>query len=355
VRLPKFHGHWNRELQHEAARRLKELNPSIQVYAYFPASYRFDRDDYGRDTFRPEWVLYDRRTNEPIRQRRKDEERGSFVDLSNPDYRRWALGIIADWMRQAPYAGIHFDSANPLEETDLEGARRKDWKALIGPDKVKGWNTGMRDLLLQAKRVVGPDGKVTYNGIAPTSWRANRNLGLLDVADGAMNERFCVDHRGQVLDKEQMLEDVGILVTYGGAKGKEIYEKVNGNPERMPGSDRMGVARYCLGVFLLGHQPGQTFFKFGSGYSAKRGEIQENALEIDLPLGKPVAPYAAVGLVYGRQFELGWVYVNMEKTAQSVNAPERLVLMNDNRVGKTYSQGERVSIPPENAAFLLRP
>lgn len=348
VRIPKFHGHWDRALHHEAARTLKTLNPVIEVHAYFPMSYRFNRATYGRATWRDEYYLRDLSGNlVPDR-----KWAGFFVDLSNPDYRQWALDIIAGWMQEAPYDAIHFDNTHLFEsepDVPLED-QREDWVGLLGAAKVDAWNDGLREILIRAHNVAPA---VTYNGIAPKKHKLNRNLDLLDIADGAMNEGFGFTQNG-LRPKSEMIEDVQIMQDEA-AYGNVIFQKANVSLAEVPDpAEREVLARYLLGVFALGHEPGFTYFKLGTGYSAKFGEIEEDALEIDLEMGPPFGRYWLDGAVYVRRFQHGWVYVNMEKTPQIILAPARVVLMNGGVAGKTIKRGNAVEIDPEDAVFLMK-
>jgi len=350
IRISKGHGNFNRSLQHEAARRLKELNPNIKIYTYFPTSYRDDRDTYGADSFKSEWLLRDRQTGQPIR---SESDVAFYVDLSNPDYRQWALGLIADWMKQAPYDGVYWDNANPLGLGDEEDWR-KDWANLIGREKMNAWNNGLKELLTGAKRLVGPNKQVIYNGFDRKPWRFNRNLDLLEFADGAMNEGFCYTRGKDVLPKQEILDDINIEIVHG-TQHKMIFQKTNFRRATLAGEDRARVGRYCFGSFMLGYQPGYTFFKFGPGYDTKLGEIDINVAEIDLNFGDPQAPYDQEGTVLKRKFMNGWIFVNMESKPSSIRIPEPLKLMNGGQPGPTFQTGQTVDIPASDALFLLKP
>ena len=347
VVLAKFHAEWDHEKHDAAARKLKELNPNIKVLIYFPMSYRFRKDTYGQTTFKDEWVLYDQKTDEPIKHRNGQD---NYIDLSNPEYRSWVIQIITTWMNSAPYDGVAFDNTNPIGL----GSRQKTWEEQVGRDKIEAWNKGLTELLTETKELLG-DKLVLYNGFARKDWRVNRNLDLLAIADGALNEDFCYvrPQGGYLLSKTEILEDIALQITYG-AQQKIILQKTNYR-DTLSGSKKEQVSRYCLGSFLLGYQPGYTFYKFGPSYNTRDSEIEENALEIDLNLGQPEGRYQQASTVFKRKFENGWVFVNMEQTPNTITIPEPLVLMNRGQVGPRYEPGQTLRIPANDAAFLLKP
>ncbi len=353
VFINKFHGRWDRDLHHAAARRLVELNPGIGVLAYLSASYRFYRhDNYGREAFEgrmdcmnPDpWILCDA-NGEPVPTGTPTPT--YWVDLSNEEYREWALDTIEDWLEAEPsYAGVLIDNARPIEQ-------RGRFYMRITPAKRAAWNAGLEMLLRGAKELASRRGKLAlYNGLGITA-SGLPNEAPLRVTDGALHEWFCVGSADEVLSPPALLDQVHLLERVNG-DGLVALAKVNADRSELP--DREGLSRFCLGVFALGFTPEVGFYKFGDGYNGTTGEIEENALEIDAPFGAPLGPYLKLANdLYAREFENGWVLVNMSQTAaHSFTHPLNTKLYNGGVLGKRYKAGKTYTLGVRDAAFFLK-
>lgn len=226
--MAKFHAGWNCQKQIEEIKRIKskasELHRQISINAYYSLSLVFWLKEpekfefyYGvkRKIFDENWLLHEKNNPEPNYKPRilyLDDENTAFADLSNSKYRKWVFKILSQWKSAAPYDGIFFDNSRPLgeylgnfpktkglEPLVLSGYNTK-WVTLIGDEKVKNYNLGIKELFQEAKKIFKT---VTYNGIGRRYWMPDdnkRNLKLLDEvslggtdADGVLNEGFCFD------------------------------------------------------------------------------------------------------------------------------------------------------------------
>ena len=122
----------------------------------------------------------------PFYGQRNQRQIGDLLDLRNPRLRAWAVPTIVDWMQQAPFAGVAFDSANPLLPTATlrqgvgGGTRRRHLlvaavqrpTARRAPRSTPG-TPGSQDLISSTTAALHAMGKkVIYNGIAPSVQRA---------------------------------------------------------------------------------------------------------------------------------------------------------------------------------------
>jgi hypothetical protein len=342
VLLAKFHAGYDIAKQHEAAQRLHELRPDIEVYPYWSTKYWFDKDKQMGLEFNDDWYLRDNDGNVIIRSKR-GEERSKYVDLANPAYREWALGVLASWLKAAPYAGLSFDAAEPIGDYREDDIRR--WDELLGPERVRAYNDGMRDLLRRAHELVGPDRKVLYNGYAPNELRGpGRNLDLLDFTDGALTERFCIGPKGK---PEGVPDDLTIMREH---PNKQLFVRSN---YRENFGDRNRYERLCFGAFLLGWEPGRSYYQFGSDYTA--AQLHQPAPDLDVNLGQPSGEATDVDGVSQRAFEHGTVLVNLSSQPASVPAPLTSVQVRDGNVVGTYERGQELTVPAFDAVFLLEP
>lgn len=382
--LAKFHAGWDLTKHEAAARRLKQLNPEIQVFPYYSASYWFSSNTYGQDEFKQEWYLHD--VNGSRIPKAKNGFIMYYVDMSNAEYRSWALGIIQGWLDKQlangkpVYDGIAFDSANIYNVYEKRGLRDRNVSSLIyllggsgsrelGIRRLKAWNEGMKQFLLEARnQLVLPNGekaKIIFNGVGDLPWRYNQNLQLTKNADMMLNEDFSFDNQ-TILNKERIVRDINLMLdpTYA---SKIFLEKANIiQTDGVTADERRHFQRFSYGSFLLGCRPGFTFYKYGESLDrlhtvyTTSGELQDlsghnvNPPEIRLHFGNPLSGrYQKVGLVYKRPFERGRVYVNMEDTPQSVSIPKQLILMDGDTPSKTLQPGAILTIGAKDAAFLL--
>jgi hypothetical protein len=341
VVLAKFHAGFRVSEHHEVARRLTAMRPGIEVYPYWSTKYWFDKDRAMGLEFDPAWYLRDNDGNVIVRTR-QGEERSKYVDLANPQYRAWALEVLASWLRAAPYAGIAFDAAEPIGDF---GDEVREWSELLGPARVDAYNQGMRDLLRRAHDLVGPDRKVLYNGFAPNERRGpGRNLELLELTDGALTERFCIGARGEPVDIAADLEVMRERAP------KVVLLKTN---YRAAFGERDRAQRFCFGAFLLGWDPGRTYYQFGRDYTDS--QLTDPAPDLDVRLGRPTGPATEAGDVRRRAFDHGVVLVNLGDRARRERSPRALTQVRGGRSVGTLGAGEPVTVPARDAVFLVEP
>ncbi len=309
VLFTKFHAGYDIQVHHQDARRLKRANPDVRVLPYFSTKYWFDKSEWGIEP-NPEWLLRDRDGKVvPKRRAGDDSDTASYVDLANPDYRRWALGVLAQWLQAAPYDGISFDAAGPIGDHDTKDIDR--WDRLLGADRVAAYNAGLRDLLARARDLVGSSKEVIFNGIAPKADRGpGRDLDLLELTDGALDERFCVNAKGvpTAIDDDLTLMQ---------STTKRLFLRTS-LPSGLSAEDRTRLTRFCSAVFLLGWQPGRTYFQVGLDYSAEQLRADDPDLGADL--GVPRGPSDGVE-VRTRSFARGQVVVNLGEAPVTVPDP----------------------------------
>lgn len=343
------HGNWDFPSYNAEAVSLKNFNPDLEVYPYYNTTYRFDKTNYGDDTFKNEWLLKDTHTNQPIPKETSGDGQNYYLDLTNSQYRTWAVNLIKDWVTSAPYAGIALDQFDPIGGADLE--------AKIGQAKIDGWNNGLQLFLNELRSAMGSK-KIIYNGVKDYAG-GDRNLTYFNRADLALDENYCYNRRsGSMSSKSKLLEDIKMMID-NGKNNKGFLLKTNYFP-RDPGdippapSELKKIARYCLATFMMGNQTGLTYFKFGPGYRTDLGEINDNALESGLNFGKPIGDYQIEGKSLKRKFDNGWIFINFESTPENVRVPERLIYANGGVEGHVYSAGDELVLRPHDAAFLLK-
>jgi Hypothetical glycosyl hydrolase family 15 len=342
VLLTKYHGGYDIRLHHEAARRLKELNPSVRVFPYFSTKYWYEANEWGVE-LDPAFLLKDN-SGEVVGKRRGGEEldAGEYVDLANPAYRQWALGVLSSWLEAAPYDGISFDSADLIGDYPAKEARR--WQEDLGPERIEQWNEGLRALLRDARAMAGPDREVLYNGIAPGPLRGpSRGLELLDLTDGALDERFCLNADGEYND---LRADLKLMADTDAM----LFMRATG---RSQGPERSRLARYCLGAFLLGWEPGRSYFQFGDDYTA--AQLADDPPVQRVELGRPSGEARIEGPVGERRFERGMAFVNLGDEAVEVRSPEDFVTWSENGTGARVTKGQVLKVEPRDTVLLLVP
>jgi hypothetical protein len=346
VVLAKFHAHYDIAAHHEAARRLVAMRPDIRVFPYFSMRYWFEKNQWG-ETIRPEWLLRDA-TGELVEREGGDSEdrgRATFVDLANPAYRAWALRVMASWLKEAPYAGIAFDATAPLGEGDSKSVA--EWEDRLGPERVKAYDSGLRELLASAKALVGAQRTIIYNGIAPNPRvrGADRNIGLLDIADAALDERFCLD-----VDGESNALDDDIHLLSNQPDGELLMRTAI--PSSTTAEEAANLEAFCVGAFLAGWQPGRSYFQAGRDYTT--AQLDAAAPDLSVNLGQPLGPYLRRGDLVQRPFEHGVVVVNLGSSPVSVTVNEAVTEVGGGRVIGQHPRGEELVVGGTTAVFLLR-
>ncbi|PIR98835.1 hypothetical protein COT87_02675, partial [Candidatus Collierbacteria bacterium CG10_big_fil_rev_8_21_14_0_10_44_9] len=344
----------NFESYHQAARRLVAINPDIKVFPYFNASSiraGFDTA-YINAGFRDEWYLRDLSGNKVIYHHKGLVH---YVDLSNPQYRAWALNMLSSWLNKAPYSGIAFDSVNSLDELESSNPRKLN---AIGQTKIDAWNDGLKSLIRDAKsRFAGKT--IIANGIA--NRLPDKNASNLVSADMILNESFCVGlHEIVLKPKEELIAGIATGRSFA-TTGKIVLQKTNFGEAINLGTpaQRSHAGRFCYGLFLLSYIPDKAYYKFGIGYGVNDdknvSEIEYVAPELDIPLGTPTGPiYQRTGDLWSRKFTNGIVYLNMGTTNLTVNLPFNVTLINGNIPSTTYTAGQTVTIPKQDVKFFVK-
>jgi hypothetical protein len=342
VLFTKFHMGWDVEGHHEAARRLKAMEPDLIVLPYFSTKYWFRPAEWGTEPD-TDWYLRDRNGDIVQKQREgEDQDIGVWLDLSDPDYREWALETMEEWLTAAPYDGMSFDSADPIG--DYPEKQVSEWAALLGSEHVREYNEGIEDLLRRTQELVHPGGITLYNGIAPNEIRGpDRDLAQLEVADGALNERFCLDRNG---NRVALADDLAIMADH---PDEQFYMRTNAPPD-LDGEDRERAARFCRAVFLLGWDPGRTFFQFASDYTER--QLEDDLPDLQVDFGVPEGPATITGRRGTRSFTRGAVLVNMGKAEVTMASPISGRVVRGGDLHEEVLAGDEVSVPAESAILL---
>jgi hypothetical protein len=271
------------------------------------------------------------------------------VDVSDPAYRRFVEGQVMKRLRAAPYGGVMYDNLHLYDRgryPDLSDAR------------IRELNAGFRSLLVETRRMIGPDHLLFFNGVARSIGKedvVDRGLGLLGAADGAQDEVFCyLDNQDAFRPVSELIQDDATYHRLA-SQGATILESVKvENPAGQ--ADAAHIERYCFGHYLMSYVPGHLRIQFKAYPTQGAGpQIQENFTpEQTLDLGAPTADFTRDGQVLERRFENGWVFVNVSDSPQTIALPERLTLRTGGTVGGTYRAGESYTIAPTDAAYFLR-
>ena len=377
--MTKFANGFDISAHFEDARRLaaaaKAANNPIQIYEYFSASFWFTANESGwgkyADGFDNAWLLHDV-NGQPIpfygmghRADGVSAPIGYLLDLSNPDFRAWAEKTIVSWMQAAPYAGIIFDSANPL----LSGTSRASIGAgdmmnfeqlLCGSvgftqlpcQKMDSWNQGLTTLISQTTATLHTMGRhVIYNGIAPSPLRGpTRNIGLLASADATTNESFCLTAgtRPPYRAEFQPLTDDLTLMKKIAGEHKKVIEVTNYQSQ-----DNRSYGDYCLAGFLMGWQPGSSYYVFHAGYSDPLGRGYPEVGEANLQLGDPTGAFRADGSTFSREFDNGFVAMNTGARATTVRAPFAGQRFADGVPKGAVQAGQSIRLAAHETLYLL--
>ncbi len=291
---------------------------------------------------------------------------GYVVDLTNPDYRAWVVKLVSSWMRAAPYAGVAFDSANPLvgyqSRTPFADGTQTFSDLLCGGTspldvagncpRVSAWNAGLVSLVAEVRTALRPmGGEVLYNGISPGGQRPDRNLSLLDSADLAANEGFCYlasPSDPQRLNFTSLSDDASIMQT-SAQQGKKVIEITN-----FDHADHKRYGAYCLAGFLMGWQPGYDYWVYHQNYVRDTTTMAPTLAEQDLVLGNPLSKdYQMRGNVLTRQFQNGMAAVNTGDAPAATTVSAAMVAFADGAPTARYAAGARITLAPRSGLLLL--
>lgn len=353
VVMDRAHGGASIRRQLADARRIKQVNPAARVLIYFNAAFWYDTNslpDGWNAPYDPAWSLSDPRTDGSLRfNGTADRELATFVDLGNASYRAYVLRLLRSWLDQAPIDGVAFDTVQPASaDRVVLGHPGLKWADVLPSERLNQYNEGLETLLRDTGTLLGPGREVLFNGIADTRLATNRNLELVDDADIVVDETFCLDSKVRH-DPDKLREDLE-LMSYLARLGKRVLEKTN-TREAVRGSDLQRLGRYCSGAFLLGWQPGSTFFKFGPGYT--EDELSSNPSELNARLGKPLGDYLETDGTARRDFENGTVFVNLSGQSSVVHPQISGTLLSAGKA-VVLNANDPVSVEPQDAVFVLR-
>lgn len=340
VIIEKFTNNFNIETQKKISLTLKKINPQVKVLLYYNLRYWFELPEYFRG-YSQSWNLRDKYGSTVYLTSRNSQGRHPFADLGDPEYRRFAILSIQKAVMEGSFDGVVFDSAVPLGQ----GGSEQQSMVNLPTEIVSNWNNGMLTMLKDTKAALGPGRIIAYNGINPQIFRAvQRNLALLNYADAAFNEGFCLNYKQQVFN---LKEDI-LLMQQQAARGKMIFQKTN-----YPNTDP-GLGSFCYAAFLMGYVPDYTFFKYGRVYLPE--ELIFNPKQMAYILGKPVqdVQYKSSGEVGVRQFTRAVVYVNLGQTEQKAVALTNGNLQINDGEFKPIRQNETFTLLPKQAAYLLK-
>ena len=374
----KVHGERNYENRLAEVAKLKILNPNIKAFFYMGMAIRFRYDLYGEpfdDSFYLKNELPDHRGENIGALGPTGNVAGHYVDLSNASYRQWVFMVLRDIFARAPYDGVAFDNSNTREVHQSGGLAglidHPDWRDgernKISLATLDAWNAGI-PRVINGARTRGGAAEVIFNGIGGNTTTRNQDLDLLHHADYGANETFCiVRHRGVAgfLTAEQYQEDIDVMHSEA-AQGHRLLQKtkyrhlaeVTTNQEFQDhfGIGKTRAMRFCYGLFMMGHRPGYTFYKFGPDYTNRYGEVRENPVEMQIELRAPTRDYTVLASgLFRRAFQDGLVVVNATDASRTVTLGRDYIRMEGANRGPRLPSGTRVNIAPRDAVFFMKP
>ncbi len=341
----------NIQAWHDAAKKLKQLNPKIKIFSYFNVSIirPYMDQQYFDGGFKDEWYL---RSSSGEKVIYNGKPLIHYVDLTNPQFRTWAIRWISSWYALAPYDGVAFDTAVPLTNNATINE--------ISTHKAELWNQGMIDFLSEAKKSFS-DKTFFVNGINYPS--PDYNLGtytMLKSNDMIFNERFCIGYEEKTpknpseihsdIDLTIRLMDMGLVVL-----NKTNYRNWE-DPSKNYGN--LLLSRFCYAASLMAYRQNRSFYKFGIGYFINKdgSELNQKIPEMDLALGQPLADKYTEPkfLVLMREFINGVVYLNVSGVDMTIELPYNLIQMNGSIMGEKYPANTSITIPRRTALFFLK-
>lgn len=383
-----FHANWDLQAQFDDFNNniipaAKAFGNNIKIFPYYNSTYwnsthnmpNSRNDGWGvyATNFNSAWYLKDIDGN--FLTRKVDPNR-YVIDLSNKDYQTYAINTATDWIKKNPaLAGVKFDSADLLDGNYID--RRIDGKDKDGNNRtwnqilcgqastdcpaVLAWNNGLLNILSSVKKVLNEEGKEVYaNGVSPSDIHGeDRNLGILPAVDGVMNEAFCYNVNDEGLKTNKPLltpsgvkpvGDINLMLQLAG-QGKKIFEITSSRENK----EALAMAPYCLAGFLMGWQPGFSVWSYQTNYDDPLLNGWPELAEQNLNLGDPSASYIQKENLLTRDFENGFVMLNMDsKSTLSLNAPEALYQYKDGKRIAEVAEGDTISIPPMSGYFFLK-
>jgi hypothetical protein len=324
-----------------AARKLGSLDPHLTVLVDFPAGvFAPALQQRWGSSFKRAWLLRDE--NGDLLKECSAGRCIYRVDVSNPAYRNFLEEQVMRRLRAAPYSGVMFDNLHSYD------AQRYP---TLTTTKIDQLNAGFRTLLREMRHQIGPK-QLFFNGVARST--GDRGFDLLRTANGAQDEFFCyLDNRNTFRPGSELALDDATYQRFA-SHHETILESVHLESAAAQ-ADARHIERYCFGHYLMSEVPGYTYVQFKwFGLETEGPAIADNfTTEQTLQLGAPVATFTRSGNVLRRQFENGWVFVNIGALAETITLPEALTLRNGARAGPAFQKGATYSIPGMDAAYFL--
>lgn len=302
VVIAKFHASFSIEQHHADAVALRLRKPDQRILPYFNAKFWFHHSQWGTSPD-PHWLLRDPGGSAVVLD--TDRSPANYLDLRQPECREWILETIDGWFSTGLYDGIAFDSANPVG--DFNGG--SFWNDLLGgPSEIVRWNDGLAHLLTDAQsRFAGKI--VLFNGLAKNaSVPQDGALWRLTLADGALNEKFAIDLNG--LPTSSLRSEIDLIES----SPNKVFLCKSNLRDTGDVAKQSRAGRFAYAAFLMGHQPGASFFKFAVDDFYTTSELEDDPPEMQIDLGVPTEFYQADGMLLSRRFERGEVGLNLGAT-----------------------------------------
>ncbi len=289
----------------EAARQLKQRNPRAQLLFYWNAF--LDYPLYAANKTFPAGGHLQDAHGKPVLVRNTVPS----YDLARADVRAWWSDVAAANVRAGAVEGIFADALQQV----IAPAKQK----LLGAAKYKALNEGLVTLLQDARRKLGPEKLIIYNGL-----RNGEGTQFLPLTSGAMIEHFgALSGTG----KEKMAADMESMQQAARA-GKIICLKawpgftwLDADVMKKPHAELARLARehitFPLACFLAAAGT-NSFFCYTWGYREGDGTFEWYP-EFDKPLGPPQGEARRDGWIWRREFAHAAVSVNLETQAAKID------------------------------------
>ena len=282
----------------EAARQIKLRKPDVKVLFYWNAF--LDIHSYQASREFPVGGHLTDRGGRPVMVRTTVPT----YDLSRADVREWWSDTAAKAVREGECDGIFADA--------LLAASAPGRSKPLGDEKYAALNDGLLAMLAEARRKLGPDKLLIFNGL-----RGTDGSQFLPLSNGAMIEHF---GHFSGMGKEKMAEDLHVMSSAARA-GKIVCLKAwpgfSWLDEDMMTKSHDELARlarerltFSLACFLVAAEP-HCYFCYTWGYSEDHGTFDWYP-EFDKPLGPPLGEAKRSGWTYQRDFAHAAVSVDLE-------------------------------------------
>ncbi len=306
------------------AARIKAINPEAKVLMYWNTLIAWPFTSYNADfaqTHPEDWTLRDMETGDPLLKVKHKRSEVYQYNLLNADLRKWWATTIGGAVKEHGFDGFFMDA--------ISQAKRPSWlKRGFGLDKADELDAAAVDLMQQAKRIMGTDRLLIYNGFRSKAGGPDGNAAagteFLSFADGAQIEhfdQFSSTAKEDVLAYWKMAAeaaDQGKIVLFKAWPDHDI-NWLNKQFMSKPQAEKEAFARqritYPLACYLIGAQE-NSYFCYGWGYDIDDGQLIEYP-QYGKKLGPPQGDFQRDGWLFRRSFQHANVTVDLEKrTAQ---------------------------------------